>query len=137
MLFRCTKHGEIPIPYGVSQSIFDHVKNSASLAGQIHCMYIICPDYENKAQLSYLDEDDFSLASDYVSTLFSEERKNMLISILGTVKGCEIADNYLFLIGKGNGRLNDCAFLRKVVLRTKPICPKCLQEKLGSIIQPA
>jgi len=129
MLHWCTKHGEVPVPYSVSQSVFDCVNNLTHLTAKIRCVYIICPDYLNKVHLAYLDGDDFTLVSDYVSTSSDSNRKNTLISILGSIKGSEIADNHLFLIDKEKDKINDRFFLKKMERRMKAICPECLQER--------
>jgi hypothetical protein len=136
MLHWCTKHGEVPIPYCVSQSIFDYVENSTYLATQIHCVYIICPDYLNKIHLFYLDEDDFSLVSDYVETFSDNNRRNTLISILGSIKGSEIADNHLFLMDREKDKMNDRIFLKKIEHRMKAICPECLQASVAGVVVP-
>jgi hypothetical protein len=132
MLHTCTRHGQIPTPIGVSQSIFDHVENSNCPSGRIYRVYFIYPDYTNKIAAVYLDEADFSRISDYVNTLMDSGRKDTLLSILDPGSGREIVDD-LFLIDrdKEKKKINDRLFLKKMERRMKAICPECLQERLG------
>jgi hypothetical protein len=131
MLLFCNKHGEAWSSTSTSQSIAEYVDGTTPLLSEINYIYSVHPELQNKIQIHYLDEDDFSFVADYVSTFSENERQNMLISILGCEAGRKVAENTLFLIDrKRGGGMYDRIILRKLVNRLKEVCTDCAKGKL-------